>query len=165
MTLRPSPTGKPSAGASAATSPGLGHAGEMVIRVAGGVLVAWLAVLSAVVEAFLVPLRVAGVQLPVALLLAAVGNLGLPYLALWLVRHRAAATLPALLWFVVILIFAGGTSEGDVVLAGDDWVALTLLLLGSAAAAGGVYLALLRTPSHLLRVSVPLHGDPRRGVP
>ncbi len=155
MTPRSAPTDKPPSGKRSGTAvpPGAGAvpAGEVVIRVAGGVLVAWLSVLTAVVEAFLVPLRVGGTHLPLALVLAVVANAGLPYLGLWLTRHRMAAMLPALLWFVVILIFASGTSEGDVVLAGNDWVALTLLLLGSGAAAAGVYFALLRTSSPSMR--------------
>lgn len=117
--------------------------GEVLIRLGGGALVVWLAVLAAVCEAFLVPLRVAGVRVPLALLLAVVGNLGLPWLARWVSGSRMVTMLPAMLWFLVILVLAGGTTEGDVVLAGDDWVALALLLAGSAAAAMGAYFALL----------------------
>lgn len=125
---------------------------ETLVRLGGGVLVVWLAVVAAVCEAFLVPLRVAGVRVPIALLLAVVGNLALPWLARWLSRSRVMTMLPALLWFLVILVLAGGTTEGDVVLAGSDWVALALLLAGSAAAAAGAYFALLgREPQRAAR--------------
>jgi Flp pilus assembly protein TadB len=125
---------------------------ETLTRLGGGVLVVWLTVLAAVCEAFLVPLRMAGVRIPVALLLAVAGNLTLPWLARWLSRSRMMTMLPALLWFLVILVLAGGTTEGDVVLAGNDWVALTLLLFGSVAAAAGAYFALLgREPRQAVR--------------
>ncbi len=125
---------------------------ETLIRLGGGALVVWLTVLAAVCEAFLVPLRVAGVRVPIALLLAVAVNLALPWLARWLSRSRLMTMLPALLWFLVILVLAGGTTEGDVVLAGNDWVALTLLLAGSSAAAAGAYFALLgREPQRAVR--------------
>ncbi|MGH3656382.1 MAG: hypothetical protein ACRDUA_06965 [Micromonosporaceae bacterium] len=130
--------------------------GEWAIRVAGGILVCWLAVVSAVVEAFLVPLRVGSTRVPVALLLAVVCNLVLPRLAHWLTRSRLVTMLPAVTWFLVILIFAGGTSEGDIVLAGNDWVGMVLLLAGSASAAAGAYFALLRVkPSRLRGIARP----------
>lgn len=115
-----------------------------LVRVAGCVLVTVTAVLTAVVEAFFVPLRFGGVRAPLVLLLAVAGNLALPWLGVWLSGSRFGAMLPPLAWFVVIVVFAGGTDEGDVVLAGNDWVALTLLLVGSATAAAGAYFALLR---------------------
>ncbi|MGH3713451.1 MAG: hypothetical protein ACRDT4_08350, partial [Micromonosporaceae bacterium] len=117
---------------------------ERVLAVAAGVLVTATSVLTAVVEAFFVPLRLAGVRVPVVLLLAVLVNLSLPWLGYLLSRSRFVIMLPPLAWFVVIVVFAGGTDEGDVVLAGNDWVALALLLIGSTAAAGGAYFALLR---------------------
>lgn len=128
---------------SSTAAPAAPRPAETVVRIAGGALVVWLAVLAAVCEAFLVPLRVAGVRAPVALLLAVVGNLGLPWLARWFGRSRPVTMLPALAWFLIIVVLAGGTTEGDVVLAGNDWVALGLPLVGSVAAAAGAYFALV----------------------
>ncbi|MGH3737219.1 MAG: hypothetical protein ACRDT6_16620 [Micromonosporaceae bacterium] len=117
---------------------------DRLIGIAGMVLVTVTSVLSAVVEAFFVPLRLGGVRVPVVLLAAVVCNLALPWLGWWLSRSRLAIALPPLAWFVVTVVLAGGTAEGDVVLAGNDGVALGLLLLGSVAAAAGAYFALLR---------------------
>ena len=103
----------------------------------------WLALLAAVVEAFLVPFRIGDVKIPIALVLAILGNLTLPALALRASGSKFVTTLPAVVWFIVIVALAGGTAEGDVVLAGNDWTALLLLLVGSIAAAAGVYFALL----------------------
>ncbi|MGH3660485.1 MAG: hypothetical protein ACRDT8_15450 [Micromonosporaceae bacterium] len=101
--------------------------------------------MSAIVEVFWVTLRVEGVRAPVSVLVAVVVNFSLPLLTRWVTGSRHAAMLPALAWFAVVLFFAPGTTEGDVVLAGNDWVALTLLLVGSVAAGVGGYVALSRT--------------------
>lgn len=130
-------------GVDAPTGAGPGVA-ERVIGISGGVLVTVTAMLTAVVEAFFVPLRIAGVRAPLVLLLALVCNLALPWLGQWLSGSRVGIMLPPLAWFVVIVVFAGGTDEGDVVLAGNDWVALALLVGGAIAAAAGAYFALLR---------------------
>ena len=121
------------------------------LRIAGGALVVWLAALCALLEVFFTPLRLGGVRAPVSLLLVVLVNLGLPLLARWLTQSRRAALLPGLVWFVLVLFFAGGTSEGDIALAGNDWAALTLLLLGSVTAATGGYVALSAGPPRWLR--------------
>jgi hypothetical protein len=124
-------------------SPAAARPARSVIQIGGGAVVVWLAALAAVCEAFLVPFRVAGARVPLAVLLAVLGNLGLPWLARWLSRSRPVTMMPALVWFLIIVVFAGGTTEGDVVLAGNDWVAVGLLLAGSAAAAAGAWFALV----------------------
>ena len=126
------------------SSPAAPRHAYITIRFVGGAVVVWLAALAAVCEAFLVPLRTAGGRVPIAVLLAVLGNLGLPWLARWLSRSRPVTMLPALVWFLIIVVLAGGTTEGDVVLAGNDWVALALLLAGSIAAAAGAWFALVR---------------------
>lgn len=137
MVNRPVPVNRP---VEAAESPLAGR----LIGIAGVVLVTVTSALSAVVEAFFVPLRLGDVRVPVVLVAAVLANLALPWLGWWLSRLRVAVALPPLAWFVVTVVLAGGTDEGDIVLAGNDGVALALLVLGSAAAAAGAYFALLR---------------------
>lgn len=123
---------------------------EIAVRVLGGVVAVWLAALAAVAEVFWTPLRIGEVRAPVSLVAAVVLNIALPIFARWATRSRHVAVLPTLVWFVVVLGFAGGTAEGDVALAGNDWAALLLLLVGSVSAATGAYLALLPAPSRWL---------------
>jgi hypothetical protein len=119
-------------------SPTLGQA----VRVAGGVVVTWAAVLLAVVEAFLVPLRVFGVLVGVAVLLAVGGNVGLTFLARYVTASRWGALLPGLAWFLVTIVLAGGNG-GDVIMPGNSWVPLTLILCGSISVAISAYLAVV----------------------
>lgn len=144
----------PGQDAARSATPGL----RTAIRIAGGVLVVWLAALCALLEIFWTPLRFGGVRVPASLVLAALANLGLPLLTRWLTESRRAAMLPALVWFVLVLVFAGGTTEGDIALAGNDWAAVALLLLGSVTAAIGVYVALSATLPRWWRV----RARPRR---
>jgi hypothetical protein len=119
-----------------------------VVRVAGGVVVTWAAVLFAVVEAFLVPLRLFGVLVPVALVLAVVGNAGLTFLARYVTANKWGALLPGVAWFVVTIVLSGGHG-GDVIMPGNSWVPLALILCGSISVAVSAYLAVVprNTPS------------------
>jgi hypothetical protein len=105
------------------------------------VAAAWLAV----VEVFWLPLRVAGVLVPVSVAAAVVGNLLLVWLALRLSRSRLVAVLPALTWAVVVVAAMDRRPEGDLILTGLGAlgaVNLAFLLLGVVAAAVAVGWAL-----------------------
>ncbi|MQA24834.1 MAG: hypothetical protein GEU94_05050 [Micromonosporaceae bacterium] len=141
---------RPEPGAAESGTSGPDPSADIAIRVLGGVVAVWLAALAAVCEVFWTPLRIGEVRAPVSLVAAVVMNIALPIFARWATRSRHVAPLPSLVWFVVILTFAGGTAEGDIALAGNDWVALLLLLAGSVSAAIGAYLALLPTPPRWL---------------
>jgi hypothetical protein len=75
--------------------------------------------LAALLEALLVPLYVGSVILPVAVVLALVGNVALPWLARSLVPTTPAALAPFAAWLIVMLGFGVlGRPEGDVILPG-----------------------------------------------
>lgn len=99
---------------------------------AGGLVVGCLgAVLLAVAGAFLTPLRVGGVLVPVVLPLVVAGLA----LLLWFTRlttgHVGLALLPGVVWLVLSLVLSASTTENDIVLAQNNWVAVVYLLLGS----------------------------------
>jgi hypothetical protein len=98
---------------------------------------AWLAL----VEVFWLPLRVAGVLLPLSILAAVVGNLMLTGVYLRASRSRVVAALPALTWLVVVVAAMGRRPEGDLVITGGGAagiVNLAFLLTGVLAAAFAV---------------------------
>ena len=117
-------------------------AGSAVAVVAGSV---WLAL----VEVFWLPLRVAGVLVPVSVVAAVVGNLFLVGLALRLTGSRLVAVLPALAWAGVVVTAMSRRPEGDLVLTGGGAlgvVNLAFLVLGMLAAAFAVGRALGTPP-------------------
>ena len=104
-----------------------------VERVGGFTLVLVLALLCALWSAFLVPLRVAGVPVPAAVVLACGVDLLLGR-AGGRLYGRLGALLPGLLWFVVVAVLQGRRPEGDLVVTGG-YTGLALLFLGSTCAA------------------------------
>jgi hypothetical protein len=97
----------------------------------------WLAL----VEVFWLPLRVAGVLVPLSIVVAVIGNLLLPAAALRLSGSRLVAVLPALTWLVVALAGMVRRREGDLLLSGVGGlgvVSLAFLMLGVLAAAFSV---------------------------
>lgn len=115
----------------------------MVWRVIGGVTATWAGILFAVLEVFLVPLRIGGVRAPVSLPLAILSNIGLILYARYVTSNRFVAILPGVGWFAVAVLFSSQTPAGDTVLVGNDWMPLTLLAVGSLSVVVGVFLAAL----------------------
>lgn len=109
----------------------------VLLRVLGGVLVAVAAVWFAVVESFLVPLRIGSVPFPVCILLAAVGNVLLARLAARWTDTTFGAAIPPVLWLLVVMVLAARRDEGDLVVPGTT-VALLFLFVGAVAGAFGV---------------------------
>lgn len=110
--------------------------------VAAVVVSAWLAL----VEVFWLPLRVAGVPLPLSVVGAAVGNVLLVTAAHRLSGSRVVGALPAVVWLVVAVASMVRRPEGDIVMAGGGTtgtVGLAFLLVGvvAASAAAGRVLA------------------------
>lgn len=94
----------------------------------------WLAL----VEVFWLPLRVAGVLVPLSIPAAALGNLLLVGLAHRLSGSKLVAALPALTWLLVALAAMVRRPEGDLVLSGGGalgTITLVFLLVGVLAAA------------------------------
>ena len=97
----------------------------------------WLAL----VEVFWLPLRVAGILVPVSIAAAVVGNLLLVDLALRGTGSRVVAVLPALAWAGVVIVAMVRRPEGDLILTGGGAlgaVNLAFLVLGMLAAAFAV---------------------------
>ncbi|MCW2665833.1 MAG: hypothetical protein JWN57_795 [Frankiales bacterium] len=118
--------------------------GQQVRTAAAYALVLVLSLLCAVWGAFLVPLRVFGVLLPVSLVLAAVGNYLLGRAGARL-HGRLGAALPGVLWFLVAAQLQSRRPEGDLVVVGN-LVGLLFLLVGTVAAAVPVGLAPRTSP-------------------
>jgi hypothetical protein len=112
---------------------------------AGVVLVVLGAALSALVEAFLVPLYAGTVLVPVAVVLALAGNLAFPRLARALVPRTIAAVAPVLAWLAVMFVFLAGRPEGDVAFPGSPtgavWVFYGTLFGGVLAGIAAVVTA------------------------
>ena len=119
-------------------SAGRDMAGEpQAVRVVAGVLVALLAVELAVVEAFLVPLRVGTVPLPVCVPLAMAGNIVLAKLAARQTGSIAWGVAPPVLWLLVVIVLSLPRAEGDLVVPGSA-TGLVFLFAGAVAGAYGV---------------------------
>jgi hypothetical protein len=120
----------------------------LVLAAVAAVLAAgWLAL----VEVFWLPLRVAGVLVPLSVLVAVVGNYLFVVGALRLTGSRVVAVLPALVWLVVAVGATVRRPEGDLVAVGSGGLgAVTLAFLGlgvvAAAFAVGRVLAAPRRP-------------------
>lgn len=120
---------------------------ELVVRAAGLLIAVLAAVLTALLELFLTPLRLGGVPVGVAIPAAVVANLALCWFAVTTVGRRWALAPPWAVW-TLIMFFAAGmrTAEGDYLISGEDWVALVMILLGSLTFAGYTYRMILKAP-------------------
>ncbi len=129
------------------------HGGEprrddLLLRVVGGLVAVAGALVTAVVEAFLTPLRVDTARLPVSLVIAVVANVALVWFTYQVTGKRAAVVLPILVWFVVMLGWAGRrTAEGDLLLTGDNWVGQLTIFGGAVAFGLGAYRLILPRPA------------------
>lgn len=120
---------------------------EPVIRV-GGVLVAVVAAfVTGVLELLLTTMRAGdltsiwrgepigsggGPLLGASILLAVVANYAIAWFAVSTTGRRWALGPPWAVWTLMMLFVAGmRTSEGDYLLAGNDWVGLAMILIGS----------------------------------
>lgn len=85
-------------------------------------------------------------RLPVALVLAVVVNLALVWFAAAVTGRAVAIAPPALAWTAVMLASGSRTTEGDLLLTGNNWVGITTLIAGVLAFAAGAYRLILRQP-------------------
>lgn len=104
----------------------------------GYLIFALAGVLTAIYEVLLVPTRWGSTLIPLAPLLAIIGNVGLPIVARQLTHTAVSAVPPVIGWFVTIFVLASARPEGDVLLpAGKTaWVSYGLLICGALAAIG-----------------------------
>ena len=110
---------------------------DAVSRAGRFALVLLLTVLLAVWGAFLVPLRVGGVPVPVGLLLA-LATVPLGLAGGRVLDSRLGVAVPGALWLLVGVTLGSRRSEGDLVVTGGTLGVLFLLLgtLGAAMTAG-----------------------------
>jgi hypothetical protein len=111
----------------------------VILKVLGGLVAVAGAVVTALLEAFLTPLRWDTVRLPVSMVLAVLTNLLLLWFTYRVTSHRLVALLPGLIWMALMIIASGRTPEGDVVLAANNWVVYTTILAGVLAYVVGAY--------------------------
>jgi hypothetical protein len=114
----------------------------VILRVAGAVLIAAAAVEAAVIESFLVPLRVGTWPLPICVPLAIAGNVVFARLMAQSTGSGPTALIPGVLWLGVVLIFAAPRAEGDLIVPGTA-TGTAMLFLGALAAAFGAGSAIL----------------------
>jgi hypothetical protein len=107
------------------------------VRIAAGLLVAVLAVGLALVEAFLVPLRIGSVPLPICVPMAMAGNILLAKLAVRQTGSIAWGVVPPVLWLVVIVVLSLPRPEGDLIIPGSI-TGLVFLFGGAVSGAYGV---------------------------
>jgi len=119
---------------------------DAALRIAGGLVAVWAGVLAAVLELIFatwawevvkgrpggLPRTAVGTALAVGGIVAVVV---LTVLVGWFANAAAgtrwAVVLPALPWFVVIVAGSVKTTEGDLVLTGDNLVGLGMILAGA----------------------------------
>ncbi|HEY0699281.1 MAG TPA: hypothetical protein VGD43_15895 [Micromonospora sp.] len=104
---------------------------DLLVRVAGGVVAVAAAVVTAALELLLASVRAGGVLIGVSVPLAILANVALSWFAHRATGRKWVVALPAVVWFVVMVVAAGGTNEGDYLLAGNNWVGLAMIVAGS----------------------------------
>jgi Family of unknown function (DUF6113) len=109
----------------------------LALRLAAGALIAVAAVGLAVLECFLVPLRIGSVPCPIVVPLAMAGNIGLARLAGRWTGSVAGAAVPPVLWLAVVIVLAVPRAEGDLIVPGTV-TSLVFLFAGAVAGAYGV---------------------------
>jgi hypothetical protein len=112
-----------------------------------------LAAVSAVWEAFLTPLAwqwTSGghphfVRVPVALVLAVVGNAGLAWYTRAVTGKTLAVLAPFVAWTIPMLFASAKKTEGDLVLTANNWVGLVTMFAGALAFAVAAYWLTVRS--------------------
>lgn len=120
---------------------------DLFYRVAGtGVGVA-LGAATGVWEAVLSPMYLhvghSYVRLPLSVVLAIASNAGLVWFTFTITGHTWLSLLPGAAWFGIMVLAAGETSEGDLIITGNNWVGLLTILFGSVAWAFAGYRLIL----------------------
>ena len=106
---------------------------DLVLRVVGALLSVAGAVLTAGLELLFSTVRAGGHLVGVSVVLAVVANAALGWFSHRAVGRKWAVALPALTWFGLMVVAAGGTAEGDILLAGNNWVGVATVAAGSLA--------------------------------
>jgi len=139
------------------------------LRVAGGVIAVVAALVTALAELVIAPLRIGGHLIGVAVIATVVANLVLGWFAYTTVGRKWAVALPAAAWLVLMVTASGRTTEGDLLLVGpqggavvdgNSWVGVVMILAGSVAYAVVGFRLMLAQPSYPGNKQLP-HTKPR----
>ncbi|WP_203706635.1 hypothetical protein [Asanoa iriomotensis] len=103
----------------------------VLLTIAGVVITLLLSVLTAVLELLLISVRVGGQLIGVSAVLALVGNLFVGWFAYRSTRRKWVVLPAALIWLLITLLAAGRTTEGDYLIAANNWVGWAMIGLGS----------------------------------
>lgn len=149
------------------TDVGGGHG--TLARILTVALVILAAVELAVLECFLLPLRIGSVPVPLSIPVAVLVNAGLPALAYRLTGSRAVAAMPVIAWTALVIVASVPRPEGDVIVTGT-WRGIAFLILGAVAGAYAVGRLLATPSSEAIRVadvprSPPITTNERRYCP
>jgi hypothetical protein len=146
---RPSPAAPAAPAAPEEVGPQRAEAAiEPTIRVVAVIIAVVATVVTAVLELALSAVRVGGVLIGIAIPVAIVANYAISWFAVETTARRWAIGPPAAVWVLFMMVIAGRrTTEGDYLLAGDNWVGLALILFGSVSFAVYAYRMVLRGPS------------------
>ncbi|MGC4809778.1 hypothetical protein ACLQ29_04515 [Micromonospora sp. DT228] len=128
---------------------------DLGLRLAGAIVVVVAGVLSGVLELLLATVRVGGQLIGVSALLAVGANIVLSWFAHEAVGRRWAVALPAVPWFALMAVAAIRTNEGDLLLAGDNWVGLAMIVAGAMTFAVMGFRQILAPPATLGLMTPP----------
>lgn len=104
---------------------------DLGLRLVGAIVVVIAAVVTGVLELLLATVRVGGQLIGVSAVLAVGANIVLSWFAYEAVGRRWAVALPAVPWFALMAVGAIRTTEGDLLLSGDNWVGLAMIVAGA----------------------------------
>jgi hypothetical protein len=104
---------------------------EFLLKVGGIAVACWGAVLLALVCAFLTPYRVGSVLVPVSVVLVVAGLITLIRFAHEVTGNVWLSLTPGAVWLLLSLVLSARTSEGDLVLIEQNWVATVYMLAGA----------------------------------
>ena len=120
---------------------------ELGLRIAGTLLGLVGGFVTALWEIFLSPVSAWGTMLPIAPVLAILTNVGLVWFTRQVTGRTGLALLPGVVWFVTMFAGSVRTTEGDLLIPGNDWSGLVALLVGAAAWGITTYWTILRPPT------------------
>jgi hypothetical protein len=104
---------------------------DVVLRVVGGLVAVAGGVLTALIALLLSTVRVGGQLIGVSVVVTIAGAVAVSWFAYTTVGRRWAVALPALPWFVLMAVAAVRTDEGDLLVAGENWVGLAMITTGA----------------------------------
>ncbi|GAB3175007.1 hypothetical protein FHX75_1369 [Micromonospora palomenae] len=104
---------------------------DVALRIAGGLVSVVGGVLVALLGLLLSTVRVGGHLIGVSVLVTIGAAIAVSWFAYATVGRKWAVALPALPWFVLMAVAAVRTTEGDLLVAGDNWVGLGMITAGA----------------------------------